>query len=186
MASTSDNIQAPIAQFHKHGLQLRSGSPASSQIPVEDAPRRRSKVKTGCYTCKQVSWCLWISNILSNLSKRRYRRVKCDEAKPWCQRCIKFGVDCYGYPAPKGPPRVSKHLKPRDHRAIAPLARQTVICYMQPARLFEDEQEGRCFRIYCEEMAHQIKGPFKTSLWNQLIPQVSEGEPFIRHAIIAL
>jgi len=167
MASTSDNIQAPIAQFHKHGLQLRSGSPASSQIPVEDAPRRRSKVKTGCYTCK-------------------YRRVKCDEAKPWCQRCIKFGVDCDGYPAPKGPPRVSKHLKPRDHRAIAPLARQTVICYMQPARLFEDEQEGRCFRIYCEEMAHQIKGPFKTSLWNQLIPQVSEGEPFIRHAIIAL
>ncbi|KAG4432316.1 hypothetical protein IFR05_012195 [Cadophora sp. M221] len=167
MASSSDNNQAPLAQFHKHGLQLRPGSPLSQVPAVEVAPRRRTKVKTGCYTCK-------------------YRRVKCDEAKPDCQRCVKFGVECDGYPAPKGPPRISKHLRPREQRSIVPLVRRSVIYSIQPARLFEDEQEGRCFRIYCEEMAYQIKGPFKTSLWNQLIPQVSEAEPFIRHAITAL
>ncbi|KAK0101731.1 hypothetical protein ONS95_006886 [Cadophora gregata] len=116
------------------------------------------------------------------------RRVKCDEAKPWCKRCIKFGVDCDGYPAPKGHPRTAKHLRPRVQAAgsIVPSAGRTVIYSMEPVRLFEDEQEGRCFRIYCDEMAYQLKGPFKTSLWSQLIPQVSHAEPFIRHAIIAL
>jgi hypothetical protein len=39
---------------------------------------------------------------------------------------------------------------------------------------FEDAQEGRYFRIYVEEMATQIKGPFSTSLWERLIPQPSE------------
>ncbi|KAH7370114.1 hypothetical protein BKA65DRAFT_487693 [Rhexocercosporidium sp. MPI-PUGE-AT-0058] len=167
MASSSDSKPVPLAQFHKHGLQLRSASPSLEVPRVEVAPRRRSKVKTGCYTCK-------------------HRRVKCDEAKPDCQRCVKFGVECDGYPAPKGPPRISKHLRPRNQRSILPLVTRSAINAIQPARLFEDEQEGRCFRIYCDEMAHQIKGPFKTSLWNQLIPQVGEAEPFIRHAIIAL
>lgn len=40
--------------------------------------------------------------------------------------------------------------------------------------------------MYCEEMASQIKGPFPTSLWDQLIPQISETEPFIRHAIVGI
>ncbi|KAL2072035.1 hypothetical protein VTL71DRAFT_11378 [Oculimacula yallundae] len=169
MSTPSDVNQAPLAQFHRHGLQVQSGS-SSSQVPVaQNAPRRqfKTKSKTGCYTCK-------------------FRRVKCDEAKPQCNRCIKFGVDCDGYPAPKGPPRISKDVRSRDGQSKALLPRPSVVYDFQPARLFEDEQEGRCFRIYTEEMAHQIKGPFKTALWNQLIPQVSEAEPFIRHAIIAL
>lgn len=35
-------------------------------------------------------------------------------------------------------------------------------------------------------MARQIRGPFPTSLWDRLIPQTSEVEPFIRHAVIGI
>jgi hypothetical protein len=35
-------------------------------------------------------------------------------------------------------------------------------------------------------MARQIKGPFPTSLWDRVIPQIAEAEPFIRHAIVGI
>ncbi|KAI0515432.1 hypothetical protein F5B22DRAFT_646706 [Xylaria bambusicola] len=37
-----------------------------------------AKARTGCLTCKR-------------------RKVKCDEAKPWCARCVKAGYKCAGY-----------------------------------------------------------------------------------------
>ncbi|EPE24511.1 Zn2/Cys6 DNA-binding protein [Glarea lozoyensis ATCC 20868] len=42
---------------------------------------KRRKVKTGCATC-------------------RIRRVKCDEAKPFCQKCVNTGRTCDGYESP--------------------------------------------------------------------------------------
>ncbi|KAF4963450.1 hypothetical protein FSARC_8547 [Fusarium sarcochroum] len=41
----------------------------------------RTKVKTGCATC-------------------RIRKIKCDEGKPSCQKCIKTGRTCDGYESP--------------------------------------------------------------------------------------
>ncbi|KAK0124117.1 hypothetical protein ONS95_009100 [Cadophora gregata] len=38
----------------------------------------KPKVRTGCKTCKR-------------------RKVKCDEGKPGCLRCLKFGTECEGY-----------------------------------------------------------------------------------------
>ena len=49
-----------------------------------------------------------------------------------------------------------------------------------------NEQEGQYFRIYLDSIAKQIHAPFKSSLWERLIPQISEREPFIRQAIIAI
>ena len=43
-------------------------------------PQKRAK--TGCFSCRK-------------------RRVKCDEAKPECQRCKSANVHCEGYPAKK-------------------------------------------------------------------------------------
>ncbi|OBR10049.1 C6 zinc finger domain protein [Colletotrichum higginsianum IMI 349063] len=43
--------------------------------------QRRTKVKTGCATC-------------------RIRRVKCDENKPFCRKCVSTGRTCDGYASP--------------------------------------------------------------------------------------
>jgi hypothetical protein len=51
---------------------------------------------------------------------------------------------------------------------------------------FEDGLNGRCFQIYLEETAQQINGPFPNPLWGKLIPQISEQEPFVRNAVIAI
>ncbi|KAI1039570.1 hypothetical protein LB505_009560 [Fusarium chuoi] len=69
------------------------------------AKRTRSNVKQskfGCLTCKyehlsQRGGC--------NADISRKRRVKCDETKPSCRRCLFSKVSCLGYPigAPPGP-----------------------------------------------------------------------------------
>ncbi|KAL2807765.1 hypothetical protein BJX63DRAFT_60948 [Aspergillus granulosus] len=52
---------------------------------MEQTERRsratKLKVRTGCITCK-------------------IRRVKCDEGKPSCSRCVSTGRKCDGYASP--------------------------------------------------------------------------------------
>ncbi|KUJ10192.1 uncharacterized protein LY89DRAFT_596894 [Mollisia scopiformis] len=54
----------------------------------------RPKVKTGCNNCKA-------------------RRVKCDETRPQCQKCVRSGRRCEGYPAYKRTTDVPIPIAPR-------------------------------------------------------------------------
>lgn len=131
--------------------------------------RRQPKVRTGCYTCK-------------------LRHVKCDEAKPSCSRCIKFGTVCDGYPSSTSTAvsAASRAILPKGQALARKRLEGLPLCKMNSGPRFENVREGQYFRLYCEEMARQIRGPFPTALWDQLIPQISEAEPFIKHAIIGI
>ncbi|KAL7904446.1 hypothetical protein GGI35DRAFT_472389 [Trichoderma velutinum] len=65
----------------------------------KERPRRtmHSKVRSGCDTCKR-------------------RKLKCDEGKPKCERCIKSGIECQGY----GPPKVKTQqtIKPSPRSLV--------------------------------------------------------------------
>jgi hypothetical protein len=170
---------------------------AHRSAPVAKLPRMRKsvkRVKTGCQTCKHVKFRIHLLYPASNVlwltcSNRRIRRVKCDESKPHCQRCIRFGVVCGGYgPLVDVPPREPRLQTTQSKILLPPLASlQAVPIYRLNAGVgFEDELNGRCFRIYLEEIARQINGPFPNPLWAKLIPQISEMEPFVRDAIIAI
>ncbi|KUJ16035.1 uncharacterized protein LY89DRAFT_697996 [Mollisia scopiformis] len=54
---------------------------AGSVFARKEKIASRPKVKTGCTTC-------------------RVRKVKCDEKKPFCQKCINTGRTCDGYQSP--------------------------------------------------------------------------------------
>ncbi|KAF1957035.1 hypothetical protein CC80DRAFT_491884 [Byssothecium circinans] len=54
---------------------------AGSLVARKRNIQSRSKVKTGCATC-------------------RIRKVKCDENKPFCKRCVDTGRNCDGYESP--------------------------------------------------------------------------------------
>ncbi|KAH7418859.1 hypothetical protein BKA64DRAFT_701349 [Cadophora sp. MPI-SDFR-AT-0126] len=124
------------------------------------------KVKSGCVTCK-------------------LRRVKCDEHRPVCKRCGRFGVQCDGYPN-----KVEK-VKPKPAiRAIVPknvVPEPTLLVHqIRRGPDFSGEDEARYFRYYCEDVAPQLSGPYETALWDRIIPQAVESEPIIRHAVIAV
>ena len=117
----------------------------------------------------------------------RARRVKCDERKPKCDRCIRFGWDCEGYASdietfnPLPAKGTSRKLIPKS--TPYPGLGRARIC---PGPIFTDEFQSRYFRYYCEELAAQLRGPNVTSLWDRIVPQSGEAEPFIVHAIVAL
>lgn len=115
--------------------------------------------------------------------------MKCDETRPDCIRCSKFGVQCEGYLdrhkqviVPASRIILPKPITPSASEAFHPAPTYTLNI---GARIL-DEREYRYLRIYHDDTANQLKGLFQTSLWHHLIPQMSENEPYIRDAIIGL
>jgi hypothetical protein len=117
-------------------------------------PRRTrestSKVRTGCSTCKA-------------------RRVKCDEAKPVCQRCAIGGRKCeYNTACAAPPPRnvITVYLPPTQS---------------QPVFFVND----RGLDFFHHKLAAKLDGQFDSEFWSKLVLQLSHSEPSIRHAVSA-
>ncbi|CAG7917013.1 unnamed protein product [Penicillium olsonii] len=123
---------------------------------IDPLPKR--KAKTGCKTCKK-------------------RRVKCDEGRPACRKCVSSSRVCDGYGiwggggTPYGPPQ--------SHRALS------VYCTPVPAGSLNDEEQV-CFDWLIKRTAKKFAGIFQSDFWETLIFQASAQEPSVRHAVIAL
>ncbi|KAH9909516.1 hypothetical protein F4778DRAFT_711748 [Xylariomycetidae sp. FL2044] len=106
------------------------------------------KVRTGCLTCK-------------------VRKVKCDEGKPYCQRCATTGRKCDGYAPPS----------------------ESGLSWHRPRQIFptvNDPRERRSLQFFCEVAAPFLSGPIDSYFWTQLVLQFSTFEPAVRHSIIAI
>lgn len=114
--------------------------------------------------------------------------MKCDEAKPACLRCIKFGTVCDGYASKK--PAKAPHTSPVKKipiKLITPKAVVPKTILKTPERNpFANDQEYGYFSLFCAQTASTLAGYFRGSLWNRIVLQACEDMPPIRHAIIAL
>ncbi|KAF5543150.1 transcriptional regulatory moc3 [Fusarium mexicanum] len=120
------------------------------------ASRGRAKVKTGCATC-------------------RIRKIKCDEAKPFCEKCVKTGRKCDGYdsvfrvfssttqPIVKPDAAASRHDRAEGE---PPLSTDDLNRYFSTKTIFDVE-------LSCNEEAEQV---LQASLTNDSI----------RHALLSL
>lgn len=114
--------------------------------------------------------------------------MKCDETKPGCNRCAKFGRVCDGYIAKKTSIPSSKKRPTTQPLGPLTLAPRTISF---PPRvpiklLFSDEQEERYFEIFHEETAAALSGGFDTPLWNPIVLQACQDEPCILHCAVAI
>lgn len=108
----------------------------------------------------------------------RVRRVKCDETRPGCNRCKKFGRECDGYLSDLSSRRGSLvPLKPRPSCAN--------VC-MPDSSIPGDEQERRYYQLFCDRTATELAGYYPTDFWKRIAVQESSSEPAIRHAVVAL
>ncbi|KAK0726327.1 hypothetical protein B0T21DRAFT_32807 [Apiosordaria backusii] len=175
----------------KGHLKNSSSGPQSFVFSLDHRPRatRASvpKVRSGCVTCKR-------------------RHVKCDEAKPACQRCLKWQGFCDGYKATElAPPKDDKR-----RRRSSPSARSDRSDLGLPAN-FESLQLSEQFGVgesssqessqnsefdeqwetfYCDSWSSLTNnlggGWFPSRLFTQTIPQISQDEPAIRYAVMAI
>ncbi|KAK4169690.1 hypothetical protein QBC43DRAFT_37339 [Cladorrhinum sp. PSN259] len=140
------------------------------------------KVRSGCITCKR-------------------RHVKCDEAKPACQRCLKWQGFCDGYkPAesksPKGGKQRRSSTSSRSERGDSTPASGSESQESQNDTSIQDNFSQSPFEtselesVYVNNwlnMAKNLEGGFFSSrLFTETIPQMSQDEVAIRYAVMAV
>lgn len=113
-----------------------------------------------------------ISRGLTNLGGRK-RKVKCDEAKPTCDRCANTGRTCDGYAPP-----------PPGHYSWAELlGKKAILPAITPRR---NTQDGRAFDFYHHVVAPALSRFPDDQFWTRMVSQASMQEPAVRHAVLSI
>jgi len=121
----------------------------------------------------------------------RIRRVKCDEAKPACNKCTSTGRKCDGYSSLPFSRRdlhaaskaFSEHSSSGDDLGLnytAPLARIVT----DPA--FSDILEKRYFQFFRQKTVASTNSLMACRFWDRIVLQICHVEPAVKHAILAL
>lgn len=100
--------------------------------------------------------------------------MKCDEAKPACQKCTSTGRKCDGYII-KG---VSSSNLATNQGLV--LLQGLSTCISGSA------EERRGFGYFLNNTAPELSGYYDSSFWERLLPQVSMADPALRHAVIGI
>ncbi|KAK1752597.1 hypothetical protein QBC47DRAFT_404919 [Echria macrotheca] len=124
-----------------------------SLIPTDPALKYpKLRVKTGCRTCK-------------------IRKVKCDESRPACKRCLSTGRVCGGYGVWGG----------GGGSAAA------VTTWKQPQFGLPWSSDGSLHLHWFQHRTSvKLPGPFPSHFWDTLVLQASSTEPAIQQATVAL
>lgn len=149
-------------------LSPSPGSTSSSE-PAKPSGRKGSrKVRTGCITCKCVvlirapELVLWLTGI------SRIRKVKCDEGKPFCNRCVKTGRRCDGYETARRPSP--------NHLALS----------LSHSPEFTSADEFHAFDYYRTRSAPALGRGIDGDFWGGSVLRLCLTEPTVRHAVLAL
>ncbi|RAH79077.1 hypothetical protein BO86DRAFT_421024 [Aspergillus japonicus CBS 114.51] len=94
---------------------------------------------------------------MSGTAKPSPRRVKCDEAKPSCQRCDRSNRVCEGYATPSIPFKVP-----------------------------DSQADRQLLHFYCCQAAEGLSSLSGPTLWTRLILQRCHTQPIIRNALVTL
>ncbi|KAF5007512.1 hypothetical protein FDECE_6159 [Fusarium decemcellulare] len=108
------------------------------------------RVKSGCRTCK-------------------IRRIKCDEARPACSRCVSTGRKCDGYGV-----------------WTAGLTKPRFPATLQCPSVARNVHERHGFDWFLSRTSKKIPGVFEPEFWKTLVLQASATEPAVFHAAVAL
>ncbi|KAH7382016.1 hypothetical protein BKA64DRAFT_218449 [Cadophora sp. MPI-SDFR-AT-0126] len=172
------------------------------EVPVVLRPKAKKrrlglpKVSTGCKTCKK-------------------RHVKCDEGKPLCQRCLRFGFVCDGYETKASKavrPAVRRDLLPKPrhasittHPAIVPAVQREMVSerlntddrwgpahllFNVPAAISSSPRQSpealQYFQYFRQESVNELSGGWNEPLWQTYLLQACHQEPFIYNMALTL
>ncbi|KAK1757880.1 fungal-specific transcription factor domain-containing protein [Echria macrotheca] len=132
---------------------------------ADKGPRSRRKTRTGCRTCK-------------------IRRVKCDESRPTCQRCLGTGRVCDGYGIwGGGGGQVLTPRKEVPKMQISSCGGPPKLVAILPGM---SPQEQAALDFFRHKTSPKMPGAFYSDFWEKLVLQAVVTEPAVLHASIAL
>ncbi|KAH6660963.1 hypothetical protein BKA67DRAFT_654113 [Truncatella angustata] len=125
---------------------------------------RRKNAKSGCRTCK-------------------LRKVKCDERKPSCHRCISAGRVCAGYGIWGG--GGNQYGDPCG-RIQYPNPNLVTLCRTLSPLGVMTARESLAFEYFVFQSAPRLPGAFASPFWTTLVFQASSNEAAVLSALLAL
>ena len=114
------------------------------------------KSNDGCITCK-------------------IRKVKCDELRPICQRCLSTGRKCDGYASRSK----AGSRSPSTESAIVRVNSPTTYANLEQA-------EVQSFEFFIQRVVPGFSRIVDNHFWHQLLPQLSHSDTDIWNAVITL
>ena len=163
--------------------------PELSQTPSPGKPKQTrislQKVRTGCTTCKK-------------------RHIKCDEAKPHCNNCLRGRRQCEGYVIQQkatgsGPAQVCWDSKQRARVGVPPGAVVAATRSQSSPKLelnLELNPDSVDFpsatsMFYFEEFVNLVQnpwvaGPSRGDWWREMLPQLARGNQTLRHVAMGI
>ncbi|KAK2594088.1 hypothetical protein QQS21_008191 [Conoideocrella luteorostrata] len=155
---------------------------ASPEKPLQLRPKGRSERRPEERTTGRVR--RWAPKVKSGCLTCRRRRVKCDEAKPACKQCLRFGHICKGYSSIQ-----DKYAFDLDPTALVlqrqqPLHQPAVA--VTPSRVAPNWTEIELFHYFRNEVIPQIAGEFDHSFWMTHVLQTAQTQPILWYACNAV
>ena len=136
---------------------------AQIQTIAIHSKRKHNKVRSGCISCKK-------------------RKVKCDETRPSCLRCVSYGQACKGYKVPKTwlfeTPAIIQKSKVTSQSLVQ----------IRPAPHPDREPLERRALLYFNEKTIPLLAAFNSvslELWKEVIPQLGQSVEPLQHLMIA-
>lgn len=111
--------------------------------------------------------------------------MKCDEAKPACNKCLAFGTICEGYEveSESSPRWVAKTVSKRVQEL--PLL---TLEHFPEAACFKDENDFQYFRYFREHTVFEFVESlgYDPAAWNRILFQACEEEPPLRRLLLSV
>ena len=118
--------------------------------------------------------------MLIDLLFSRIRKVKCDEAKPFCKRCTTTGRKCDGYPSTQ--PIQAHFLAPKCKSSTALVSLTQHI----NTSITGTPAEKRSFSFFITHTAHELAGYFNEEFWNGFVLRGCHDQGALRHAVVGI
>ena len=170
--SSLDN--KPIANRRLHGLEAAEGGTFKAQ------QERMQNVPVGTLEVMNRVTC-------HTDTKRSARKVKCDEARPECNKCVATGRSCDGYSPGSSPKDWLSSERPLMPYSTSLLPTWTFISAQHSSvSLYSSDYERHAFNHFLRETAPALARILPMGNWVQHAVQLSVQVPAVFHAISAV
>ena len=118
----------------------------------------------------------------AKLTQSRARKVKCDEGKPACNRCVSTGRNCDGYGIWGGghrPQEKDSHFS--SHQTV----QRDCTLVQIPAQCYTVDEKTYMSWFQLRTIT-KIPGTFTNGFWLTLLQQASKSEPAVFYAMLTL
>lgn len=118
------------------------------------------------------------------IPRLRTRRIKCDETRPSCTKCLSTGRACEGYEtAAPGATQASRVLLPRQIEArlriVSSSAQTSLPCSL-------NAMEMRAFDLFRSHAVNNLAGHFSSDVFQYIVLQVSHTNTAVLRAVVAV